>query len=41
VTTQSGRLVWVYVYPHALPKCARGPLTRWNGPCVGLASDSE
>jgi indolepyruvate decarboxylase len=29
-TTRGGREVWVYVYPHPLPQCARGPLERWK-----------
>lgn len=40
-TTRLGRLVWVYVYPHALPKCARGPLTCWQRLPVDRASESS
>ncbi|MBX6311947.1 MAG: gamma-glutamylcyclotransferase [Isosphaeraceae bacterium] len=32
LTTRGGRRVWVYVYPHALPRTARGPLAQWEGP---------
>lgn len=36
--TRQGRLVWVYVYLPGLPQYARGPLTHWSGPRVGLPS---
>jgi gamma-glutamylcyclotransferase (GGCT)/AIG2-like uncharacterized protein YtfP len=31
-TTESGRLVWVYVYARPLPPSAHGPLHRWERP---------
>jgi|SRR5579864_6252234 len=34
VITREGRLVWLYVYPHPLPRGARGPLASWSGPRV-------
>src|SRR5438105_1423547 len=34
-TTETGRLVWVYVYARPLPPGARGPLARWQPRCPG------
>jgi gamma-glutamylcyclotransferase (GGCT)/AIG2-like uncharacterized protein YtfP len=34
LVTRAKRHVWVYVYPHPLPRDARGPLARWEGPRV-------
>jgi gamma-glutamylcyclotransferase (GGCT)/AIG2-like uncharacterized protein YtfP len=41
VTTQSGRLVWIYIYARPLPIGARGPLVRWEGPLEGLAAEDR
>ena len=30
--TGAGRVAWVYVYARPLPRGARGPLVRWDGP---------
>ena len=30
--TAAGRVAWVYVYARPLPRDARGPLVRWDGP---------
>jgi len=38
--TRAGRLAWVYVYARALPRGARGPLTRWCGPRGALGPGS-
>jgi gamma-glutamylcyclotransferase (GGCT)/AIG2-like uncharacterized protein YtfP len=29
--TLGGRDAWAYLYPHPLPRGARGPLARWDG----------
>lgn len=36
--TRSGRVVWVYVYPHPVPGTAVGPLPRWDGPRLATES---
>jgi gamma-glutamylcyclotransferase (GGCT)/AIG2-like uncharacterized protein YtfP len=41
VTTQSGRLAWIYIYARPLPLGARGPLVRWEGPRAGLDADGR
>ncbi|WP_422930186.1 gamma-glutamylcyclotransferase family protein [Singulisphaera sp. PoT] len=41
VTTRSGRSAWVYVYVRPLPQGAQGPLTRWEGPRIGLGPISS
>jgi indolepyruvate decarboxylase len=41
VTTQSGRLAWIYIYARPLPLGARGPLVRWEGPRAGLAAEGR
>jgi gamma-glutamylcyclotransferase (GGCT)/AIG2-like uncharacterized protein YtfP len=34
--TQAGCLAWVYVYARAIPRDARGPIARWDGPRAAL-----
>jgi gamma-glutamylcyclotransferase (GGCT)/AIG2-like uncharacterized protein YtfP len=41
VTTEAGRLAWIYFYARPLPLGARGPLVRWEGPHAGLDADGR
>ena len=34
--TRSGVRAWAYVYPHPIPRGARGPITRWDGRRIDL-----